>query len=147
MKKTIFFISFLVLTFVFSNLSAQSVLGKWKTIDDETKKPKSIVLIYKKDGKLYGKIEKLFKEPSEDQDPICEVCPGSRKNKKVIGMDVITGLTASGKEWKGDNGILDPKTGKLYDCKLWLDEKDSDKLQVRGYIAFFYRTQVWQRVK
>ncbi len=130
-----------------SSVTAQSVLGKWKTIDDETGKPKSIVLIYKKDGKLYGKIEKLFREPDQEQDPICEVCPGKRKNQKIIGMDVITGLKASGSEWKGDDGILDPNNGKLYDCKLWLDEDNSDKLQVRGYIAFFYRTQVWHRVK
>ncbi|MFK7923326.1 MAG: DUF2147 domain-containing protein, partial [Bacteroidia bacterium] len=44
---------------------AQSPVGKWKTIDDETNKPKSIVEIYEKDGKLYGKVIKLFREPSE----------------------------------------------------------------------------------
>lgn len=146
MKKTFILISFLVFTLLASSLSAQSVLGKWKTIDDETGKPKSVVLLYKKDGKLYGKIEKLYREEGEEKDPICEVCPGSRKDQKIIGMNIITALKQDGKEWEGDNGILDPKNGKLYDCKLWLDESDTNKLQVRGYIAFFYRTQTWYRV-
>ena len=39
------------------NLSfSQSILGKWKTIDDESGKEKSIVEIYENDGKIYGKI-------------------------------------------------------------------------------------------
>ena len=147
MKKTLLFVSFLLITFMFSEVSAQSVLGKWKTIDDETGKVKSIVQIYKKDGKLYGKIIKLFKKKGEDQDPICDVCPGKRKNKKVIGMNIITALEKDGNEWEGDEGILDPNNGKLYDCKLWLDEDNPNKLQVRGYILFIYRTQTWIRVK
>ncbi len=141
----------LVLLFVFSmslNLSmAQSVVGKWKTIDDETGKVKSIVELSIKDGKLYGKIIKLFKAPSEEQDPICNVCPGSRKGKKVVGMTIVTALEKDGEEWEGDDAILDPKNGKLYDCKIWLDEDHSNILNVRGYIGFFFRTQIWKRVK
>ena len=32
------------------------VLGKWKTIDDETGKAKSIIEIYEVNGKFHGKI-------------------------------------------------------------------------------------------
>ena len=42
--------------------------------------------------------------------------------------------------------ICDPKTGKIYDCKLWLED-DPNKLFVRGYVAFFFRTQEWIRVE
>ncbi len=130
------------------NLSiAQSVTGKWKTIDDESGKVKSIVELTIKDGKLYGKILKLFKAPSEDQDPICDVCPGVRKGKKVIGMTIVTALEKDGDEWEGDDAILDPENGKLYDCKIWVDEDNSNILNVRGYIGFFFRTQTWHRVK
>ena len=38
--------------------------------------------------------------------------------------------------------ITNPEDGKVYDCRLKLDDNNSNKLQVRGYIAFFYRTQV-----
>ena len=142
------FFAFAIITVMSISLSmSQSIEGKWKTIDDETGKAKSIVDISLDNGKLYGKIIKLFKAPSEDQDPICNVCPGERKGKKVIGMTIITGLERDGKEWEADDAILDPKDGKIYDCKIWVDEEDSNKLNVRGYIGFFYKTQTWLRVK
>ena len=43
--------------------------------------------------------------------------------------------------------ITNPEDGKVYDCRLKLDEDNSNKLQVRGYIAFFYRTQYWIRAE
>ncbi|MEN8251404.1 MAG: DUF2147 domain-containing protein [Bacteroidota bacterium] len=122
-----------------SSLSAQDIFGKWKTIDDETNKPKSIVEIFEKDGKAYGKILKLFKEPHEDQDPICDECDDYRKDQKIIGMTIITDMVKDDDEWE-DGEILDPNNGKIYDCKLWVEDGN---LQVRGYIAFFFRTQTW----
>lgn len=124
------------------NLSAQSdILGKWKTIDDETGKPKSVVEIFMKEGKAYGKIIKLFKEAHEDQDPTCKKCEDYRKDKKIIGMTIITSMVKDDDEWE-DGEILDPNNGKIYDCKLWVEDGE---LKVRGYIAFFFRTQSWLR--
>lgn len=139
-----------ILTFLLSLgatlMFAQSPLGKWKTIDDETGKVKSIVEIYEKDGNLFGKVVELFREPSEDQDPSCDKCEDDRKDQRVMGMDIMRDMEKDGEEW--DEGtICDPKNGTIYDCKFWLDEDDSDKLQVRGYVYFFFRTQTWQRVK
>ena len=124
-----------------SSISAQSIVGEWKTIDDESGKPRSVVEIYEKEGKYFGKITKLFREPGEDPDPICEECEDHRKGQKVIGMEIITDMKYS----KGDNEyrkgeILDPENGNIYDCKLWIEE---GKLKVRGYLLFFYRTQTW----
>jgi len=137
---------FSMMLFVSAPVS-KPITGNWKTIDDETGKPKSIVNIYKKsDGKLYGKIIKLFREKGEDQDPICDKCTDYRKNKKIIGMVIITGLEKDGDEWYADDAILDPNNGKIYDCKIWIDEDNPDLLQVRGYIGWFFRTQTWERV-
>lgn len=142
MKKA----SILILSLWFSfALSAQSIEGKWKTIDDETGKVKSIVKLYLKGGKLYGDILEIYPDPDEPKDPICDKCTDYRKDKKIIGMQIITGLTQEGEEWKKDDGILDPKKGKIYDCKIWLENKD--KLAVRGYIGFFFRTQYWIRIE
>jgi len=138
--KKLFLIATMVL--LAAALHAQSVVGKWKTIDDESGKPRSIVEIYQKDGKLYGKIIKLFREPGEEADPVCDKCPGKLKNKKVIGLEIIQGLSQSGDTWNGGK-ILDPESGKLYDCKIWL--KNDKELNVRGYVMFFYRTQTWQK--
>ena len=118
---------------------AQEIFGKWKTIDDNTGKPRSIVEITEKDGKAYGKILKLFREPGEEQDPICDECTDYRKDKKVIGLTIITDMVKDDDEWE-DGEILDPENGKVYDCKMWVED---GKLQVRGYVAFFFRTQTW----
>ena len=50
----------IVLLFSMSTYAQEAIVGKWKTIDDETNKAKSIVEIFEKDGVLYGKIEKLW---------------------------------------------------------------------------------------
>ncbi len=133
-------ITLILLSSIFiSNTYGQSIIGTWKSIDDETGKEKSIVEIYIKDGKAFGKITKLFLTPNEDQDPTCTECTDYRKGKKVIGMTIITNMVKDGDEWE-DGEIMDPNNGKIYDCKLWVED---GKLKVRGYIAFFFRTQTW----
>lgn len=135
----------LVFYFTLSSLSAQSVLGTWKTIDDDTGKPKSLVEISVKDGSVSGKIIKLFREPGEELDPICDECTDDRKDQKVIGMEIIRDMVKDGDEWD-DGTILDPEDGKVYSCKLWINKENPNVLNVRGYIAFFFRTQYWERV-
>lgn len=124
---------------------AQEIVGKWKTIDDETGKPKSIVEIFEKDGKVFGKVVKLFRGPEEDPDPVCDDCDedDDRFKKKVIGMEIIRSMTKDGTEYAGGS-ILDPKNGKVYRCRLWLEGND---LKVRGYWGPIYRTQTWQKAQ
>ena len=124
------------------SLQAQnSPLGKWKTIDDETGEPKSIVEIYERDGKYYGKVVKLFRTPDEEQDPVCKECDedDKRYKKKIIGMEIITEMVKDGDEYE-DGEILDPNNGKIYNCKFW---REGNKLLLRGYWGFLYRTQEW----
>lgn len=127
-------------------LNAQSVLGKWKSIDDETGKAKSIVEIFEIDGKIHGKIIQLFRSPDEEQDPTCTKCEGDRKNEKIIGLEIIRGLKKDDDVYE-DGTILDPEDGKVYECKIWVDPESPNKLNVRGYIAFFFRTQTWLKVQ
>jgi len=127
----------------FSLLNSQSILGTWKTIDDETGKERSIVNIYKKDGKIYGKIIKVL-NPTQ-KNPKCTKCKGKHKNKPIVGLQIIDGLTKDDDVYE-DGTILNPSNGKIYKCRLKLTE-DPNKLQVRGYIAFFYKTQYWLRVQ
>ncbi|MEJ2545985.1 MAG: DUF2147 domain-containing protein [Calditrichaceae bacterium] len=145
MKQCIFLFVILMLTLVaFSNAQAQDIVGRWKTIDDETGKEKSIVNIYMQDGKYFGKIDTLFREPDEDPDPVCDKCPEDdpRYNKRIMGMVILEDLEKDGDEWN-DGSILDPGKGKVYDCKMWLEDGN---LKVRGYLFFLYRTQTWYRV-
>jgi uncharacterized protein (DUF2147 family) len=123
--------------------SAQSIVGKWKTIDDNTGEAKSIVEIYEKDGKFYGKVTKIFLDPNEDPDPVCDECDKDdpRYKKKIIGMEIIRGLKKDDDEFSGGD-ILDPENGKVYRCRLWVEKGD---LMVRGYWGPFFRTQTWKR--
>ncbi|MCB0515327.1 MAG: DUF2147 domain-containing protein [Chitinophagales bacterium] len=140
---------YLLLIAAFFTLGVQaqsSVLGKWKTIDDETNKPKSIVEVYEENGKVYGKILKLFRGPDEDQDPDCTKCTDDRKNQRIIGMQIIRDMKNHGDYWD-DGTIVDPKNGKVYSCQLTL--KNDNELDVRGYLGFSFigRSQTWIRVK
>lgn len=129
------------------NMSAQDVLGKWKTIDDDTGDPKSIVELYKQGDQLYGRIIELFRGPNEDPNPLCDDCEGAKHNQPILGMVIIEGMEFDEGDNEWDDGtILDPKNGTEYDCKLWLDEDNPDRLKVRGYVAFFFRTQTWIRI-
>ena len=123
----------------------QDITGQWKTIDDETGEAKSVVEIYKKDGKYYGKIIKLFRKAGEDPDPICTECPEDdyRFKKKIIGMEIIKDLEPQDGEYAGGT-VLKPDEGTIYRCKLWLED---EKLMVRGYWGFLYRTQEWEKLK
>ncbi|MEJ2053539.1 MAG: DUF2147 domain-containing protein [Calditrichaceae bacterium] len=134
-----------ICSFGFSNLLSQDITGRWKTIDDETGKEKSIVEIYEQNGKYFGRIDTLFREEGEDPDPVCDKCPEDdpRYNQRITGMVILKDLKKDGNEWK-DGRILDPGKGKIYDCKMWLEDGN---LKVRGYLFFLYRTQTWYRVK
>jgi uncharacterized protein (DUF2147 family) len=143
MKKSFLFSAVVFLATIF-NVHSQSVIGKWKTVDDETGKPKSVVEIYEKSGKIYGKIIEIFE--ADKRNKVCVECSGEDKNKPILGMVIIKGLTKNGNEY--DSGqILDPKNGKLYKCFITLE--GNDKLKLRGYIgvSLFGRTQYWTRVK
>lgn len=142
-KAAVLTVIFLLTIFSTQSFSQnKNITGKWKTIDDETGKPKSVVEIYKKDnGKFYGKIVKLFRKEGEEQDPVMNKGDKDdpRFGKKILGMEILTNLAKDGDEYV-DGEILDPKKGKVYDCKLWVED---GKLQVRGYLLFFHRTQQW----
>jgi uncharacterized protein (DUF2147 family) len=123
---------------------AQTVVGSWKTIDDVTERPKSILEIYKEEGKLHARVVEILVEGKENAR--CIKCEGPKKDKPIKGMKIIDGLTRTGNNEYGEGKILDPESGKVYRCKLWIDPENPDELKVRGYVAFFYRTQVWKRV-
>lgn len=122
-----------------------SPVGLWKTIDDSTGKPRSLVRITESNGVVSGKIEKLIREPSEDQNPVCDKCEGDLKGKPVLGMTILNGLQKDGDSYSGGT-VLDPHNGKTYKAKLTVKD-EGKKLEMRGYIGapLFGRTQTWIR--
>jgi len=133
----------IVLSLMVTSAYAQDIFGKWRTIDDETGKAKSIVEIYESNGKVFGKIVDIVNPARKNA--ICNKCEGDDKGKPIVGFVLIRNLKKEGRYYEGGT-IFDPNKGKEYKCRLGLLEDNTDVLQVRGYIAFFYATQYWERV-
>ncbi len=134
----------LILFLSTNSLAQSSILGKWTTIDDSSGQPRSVVELTEKGSRVFGRIIKLYPNPGEEPDPVCDKCPedDERFKKKVIGLEIIRNMRWSNKELTEGN-ILDPESGKIYRCSIWLE---GDKLSVRGYWGPFYRTQTWKKV-
>jgi uncharacterized protein (DUF2147 family) len=124
-------------------MAAESPVGRWNTIDEKTGKVTSVVEVYDQGGKIFGKITGLT-DPNDDKGKprICTKCPGSDKDKPVVGLVIIKNLRLDGEQYK-QGTIMDPEDGKVYKAEMWLED---GKLKVRGYLGLFYRTQTWVRV-
>lgn len=124
-------------------------VGLWRAIDDNTGKAKALVRITESGGEYTGRIEKIFPGVTPDADPTCDRCEGARKDQRVLGMVILSGLrrdpNPNTEEYNGGE-ILDPQNGSVYHALLTLVD-GGKKLRVRGYIGvtLFGRTQVWER--
>ena len=128
---------------------ATSPAGLWKTVDDATKKEKSLVRISESGGVFSGKVEKIV-DADAPKDAVCKDCTDDRKDKPVLGMTIIKNMKQSADDKAVYEGgeILDPNNGKVYKSKLKLVDGGT-KLDVRGYIGvpMLGRTQTWSRVE
>jgi len=122
-----------------------SAIGLWRNIDDQTGKAKALIRISEEGGEYIGKIEKLFLEPNQPSNPVCEKCEDARKSQSIVGMSIITGMKRRGDELAG-GFILDPNNGKIYKSQISVVD-GGKRLNVRGYIGIpmLGRTQVWLR--
>jgi uncharacterized protein (DUF2147 family) len=133
------------LTLVVPLALAQTPSGLWKTIDDNTGKERSLIRITESGGVYNGRIEKSL-APDAEPNAVCVKCTDDRKDKPLIGMALIRNVkqSADDKETYDGGDITDPDNGKVYRVTLKPIE-GGKKLQVRGYIGPFYRTQVWHK--
>ena len=128
---------------------ATSPAGLWRTIDDSSKKDKSLVRIVEANGVYTGKVEKIV-DPDSPKDAVCKDCSDERKDKPILGMTIIRNMKQSGDDKTVFEGgdILDPNNGKVYKSKMKLIDGGS-KLEVRGFIgiSLLGRTQTWVRAE
>ena len=121
-------------------------VGTWRSIDDATKEPKAQVVITEANGVLTGRIEKVLKKDAQPG-AVCDKCEGDRKDKPMEGLEIIRGAKkAEGKDvWEGGR-VLDPEKGSDYRLRL-APIDGGQRLEVRGSIGPFGRTQTWTRVQ
>lgn len=146
--KPIFKTLFAGLTCVgLSAFGQMSPVGAWHSIDDKTGEAKAEIHISEQAGVLSGRVIKsLRNDPNAKK--TCDDCSDDRKGQAITGMEIIRGVKQEGADnlWAGGGKILDPENGKEYTVRMTPFE-GGKKLQVRGYIGPFYRTQVWLRVQ
>lgn len=123
-----------------------SPVGLWRTFDEKSGEPKSEVRISDSGGVLSGKVEKLLRKGADPQ-AVCDRCTDDRKGQPLVGLEIIRGAKqAPGKAVWEDGKILDPENGSSYSLKL-TPADNGNKLDVRGSIGPFGRTQTWTRVE
>ena len=123
---------------------ADDITGIWWN-DIKTSKIK----VEKKDGKYIGTIVYLIPEKYINGEPEKD---GNNpdlnlKKRSVLNLQILSGLiyNSGDKEWTGGL-IYDPKSGKTYDCFVWLEGKDN--LQLKGFVAgirLLGRKSAWTR--
>ncbi|WP_281790136.1 DUF2147 domain-containing protein [Limnohabitans sp. INBF002] len=131
-----------------SSFAQMTPVGTWRNIDDKTGEAKAEIQIVEKEGELSGRIVKsLRNDPNAKK--TCEDCKDDRKDQSILGMEIIRGVKSDASSeflWAGGGKILDPENGKEYTVKM-VPKEGGQKLQVRGYIGPFYRTQIWLRAQ
>jgi uncharacterized protein (DUF2147 family) len=135
----------LFLTSQVSFAATDSLVGLWQSIDDESGKPRSLIRINESNGEYSAVVEKGLLA-TDTVDAVCDKCTDERKNQPIIGMTIAEGLTKNGDKYDGGR-ILDPENGKIYKCKMTLNESGHE-LEVRGYIgiSLLGRSQIWKRI-
>ncbi len=117
---------------------------KWKTIDDKSKKPLSIVQFTETaNGVLSAKIINVLENGEGGK---CTKCEGKFHNKSLNGVQIVSGLKNTDKNFYDGGKIIDPKNGKTYSFNAKLSP-DGKTLSGRGYIGVsaLGRSQTWIR--
>lgn len=139
-----------IATVAFSTLAAAQMtpVGNWHSFDEKTGELKSLVVISETNGVLTGRIEQLLRKEA-DQKAVCKDCNDDRKDKPMLGLELIRGAKqVEGKEvWEGGT-IVNPEGGTIYKLRMTPIE-GGQKLEVRGFVGFALlgKTQIWQRVQ
>lgn len=122
---------------------AQSPVGTWRTVDDETGEPKSLVRVFEEGGQLVGEIQQLL--PAGRR---CTGCAARYEGSDLVGTRILTGFRQDGNTWEGGR-ITDPKTGRVYRAKMRV--QNDGRLRVWGYVGMdtplTRRAQFWERVR
>lgn len=117
--------------------AADPIAGRWVTEEKD-----AVIAIGDCGGSLCGRIEKFLVAPPQGvgQRDVNNSNPRLR-NRKLLGMSVLTGFTEEPDLWRGK--IYDPKSGKTY--RSVIRRKGARLLEVKGCLGPFCQTQIWRK--
>ncbi len=144
MKKTALLLG-LAIALASGFAQAGTLTGLWKSFDDKTNKPRSLIRISEHNGEYSAVVEKGLLA-TDTGEAVCDKCTDERKGQRIVGMTIAKGLKETKPNLYEGGKILDPENGKEYKCKMMLDE-NGNKLEVRGFIgiSLLGRSQNWVR--
>jgi uncharacterized protein (DUF2147 family) len=121
--------------------------GLWQSVDDDTKQPNGWFLITNHDGVYSGIIAKMFMQPGEDPNVVCDKCTDDRRNHTWLGLEIIRDMKQVEPDKYAGGNILDPRDGKVYHATMKVTP-DGQTLVVRGYlgIELLGKNQYWTRL-
>jgi len=128
-----------------------SPVGKWRTIDDKTGEPRSVVeIVRESDGSYSGYIREL--SDASRRQASCDACPAEwGQGQRLIGLQILRGVRERGGSFQGGQ-ILDPEEGRIYGARFQTID-GGQRLEVRGFMrvplmgSTLGRTQTWIRVQ
>jgi uncharacterized protein (DUF2147 family) len=144
--KKLFSLYFLSILLFGSSIIAEDSLdvqGYWKTINEKTNHPESILAIYEYNGKMFGRIIATYNDQGIVDDSIekpVKRAPGVKGHPFYTGLDIMWNLEKKGKRYSKGN-IMDPEKGRVYNAEIW---REGSNLIVRGEILIFGRNQTWK---
>jgi uncharacterized protein (DUF2147 family) len=136
---TLLALPMLAAAFIASAQNASPV-GRWKTYDEDTGKPRLIVEVYEAKGGTYAAkvIDTLFAPNA-----VCTECKGDKKGKPIKGMVIMWGQKPAGDGSFGSGTILKLSNGKEYKSKARL--LPGNKFEVSGCLGPMCKQQTWTR--
>lgn len=146
MTKTLLLALFSLILSSCSSPAPQGIEGLWKSRDQHTDKPRSLVAIYKYKDMYYGRMLATYDENGQIKDTILEKkekSTGVVGNPPYCGMDFVYDVAQEENnpgKYKGK--IIDPEKGKVYNAEFWLSGND---LIVRGEVWIFGENIPWHK--
>jgi uncharacterized protein (DUF2147 family) len=126
-----------------------SPVGLWQSTDPDTKQPTGWFMISDDNGVYNGTLVKMFLDPGQDPNVVCDKCKDDRHDQRWLGLQIIRGMKpdSDDKNKYVDGTILDPRDGDVYGANMTLSP-DGKTLIIRGYlgISLLGRNEYWTRL-
>jgi uncharacterized protein (DUF2147 family) len=146
MKQSFFGVLFLFGLGAAAQNKEDAIVGKWMSTENNV-----MVEVYKLNQNFKAKV--LWFNDTDDKSKPYNIRTDennpdkSLRNRKILGLEVLQGLTYNSQEDRWENGrIYDAKSGKTWDASVWVT--DDHLLKVRGFwhFEFLGKTMKFKKV-
>ncbi len=135
----------MVLMSPLSGTSPDDAIGFWKTEDEKKGFTTSIMMVYRYNGRLFGRIVVSYDEKDgtllETHEHPQQRITTIGTHPKLLEVDIFWNLERGEDKWLGGT-VFDPRSGRTYACDCWVRD---DKLVLRGKFGPFGLNSVFPK--